>query len=213
MASIAAVQPVHVATWIEAGTGELAATENDYLEVSLSLGVEPAVLRAITQLESGGSGFVDGRPRILFERHYFHQLTNGQFSASNPEISSPAPGGYGPPGEHQYERLIQAMALDCGAALAATNWGLFQILGMFATKAGFECVDEFVAAQMDSERGQLDAGATLIKANPVMTEALRQKNWARFAALWRGPGSRDQYRTRLANFYAEASQHEQIHEE
>jgi hypothetical protein len=151
--------------------------EGDYHEVSASLGVESAVLRAIVQIESGGSGFDAGRPKIKFERHYFHQLTNGQFSASNPEISSVASGGYGPTFEHEYIRLTQAMALDCGAALAATSWGLFQILGMMAAGAGFRYVDEFVTAQMDSERGQLEAGARLITANPAMADALRQKDW------------------------------------
>ena len=44
----------------------------DIPAVADSLGVETAVLRAVLSVETGGSGFdASGRPKALFERHYF----------------------------------------------------------------------------------------------------------------------------------------------
>jgi hypothetical protein len=46
------------------------------------LGIGEAEMRAVLAVESLGSGFLaDGRPKILFERHWFHRLTGGRFSA------------------------------------------------------------------------------------------------------------------------------------
>ena len=75
-------------------------TAIDLKEVAASLGIEPASLYAITAAASSGYGFVAGRPKVLFERHIFHRLTGGHFSESNPDISSPMPGGYGSGGLH-----------------------------------------------------------------------------------------------------------------
>jgi hypothetical protein len=60
-------------------------------------------------VETSGCGFLpDRRPQILFERHIFHRLTNGRFDDS--DISDPTPGGYGPSGAGQYDRLARALS-------------------------------------------------------------------------------------------------------
>jgi len=46
--------------------------QGNLLAMSQQYGVEPAVILAIQQVESGGNGFFsDGRPKILFEGHIF----------------------------------------------------------------------------------------------------------------------------------------------
>ena len=54
-----------------------------------SLVVGAAELWAVVSVETSGCGFLpDKRPKILFERHLFHRLTDGQFDDTNPGIST-----------------------------------------------------------------------------------------------------------------------------
>ena len=56
-----------------------------------SLGVGAAELWAVMSVETSGCGFLpDKRPKILFERHLFHRLTDSEFDDSNPEVSNAA---------------------------------------------------------------------------------------------------------------------------
>ena len=48
-------------------------------------------------------------PRPVLPRS---SVTDGAFDDSNPEISHPTAGGYGPGGAHQYDRLAEAIGCD-----------------------------------------------------------------------------------------------------
>jgi N-acetylmuramidase/Putative peptidoglycan binding domain len=111
-----------------------APTEADYLRFAEGLGIDAATIKAVIEVEavaaSLDSGFLkDGRVKILFERQIFSGFTHGQYDESHPNVSSPTRGGYGVAGEAQYDRLAEAFALDQDAALNATSWGRFQIMG------------------------------------------------------------------------------------
>src|SRR5688572_3325692 len=97
-------------------------------DAAKKLGCEVAAVRAVIDVESRGGFLSDGRPKILFERHYFSRLTKRKFDASHPGVSNGQWGGYGAGGAHQYDRLNQAAALDRDAALHSASWGLFQIM-------------------------------------------------------------------------------------
>lgn len=164
--------------------------------------VELAAIRAVDEVESRGSGFTsDGKVRILFERHKFHQFTNGRFSASHPKISSPKAGGYGATGAHQYARFSEAFALDPDAAMKSASWGRYQIMGFNHNWAGFKTVDEFVDAMKVSEDEQLKAFVRVIKGWGLATE-LRNKDWAGFARQYNGAGyKRNKYDEKLETAY------------
>jgi hypothetical protein len=121
------------------------------------LGVKAAEIWAVLTVETMGSGFLpDRRPQILFERHIFRRETDGAFDATAPEVSSPAAGGYGALGAHQYDRLGQAIRLDRQAALRSTSWGIGQVMGFNAGRAiggGLPEVLDGVAAVSDDSRG------------------------------------------------------------
>jgi hypothetical protein len=136
-------------------------------------------------VETSGCGFLaDRRPQILYERHIFHQLTGGQFDDG--DISDPTPGGYGPEGAHQYDRLAAAIQLDRTAALKSASWGIGQILGKNFALAGFPDVETMVAAMSDSEDKQLAAvGSFLISTNLQLP--LRAHDWTTFARGYNGP--------------------------
>jgi hypothetical protein len=70
------------------------------------LGADAADLWAVIGVETSGCGFQpDRRMKILFERHVFSKTTNHRFDADFPDLSNVVPGGYGPGGAAQYDRL------------------------------------------------------------------------------------------------------------
>jgi hypothetical protein len=149
---------------------------------SISVGVQE--VWTVLGVETSGCGFLpDRQPEILYERHIFHQLTGGRFDDG--DLSDPRPGGYGAGGTHQYERLRAAIALDRGAALKSTSWGLGQVLGKNFRDAGFDDVEQMVQAMMDSEDAQLAAVSAFILRNRL-DRALKTHDWTSFARGYNG---------------------------
>jgi hypothetical protein len=177
-------------------------TESAFRSAAEELGVEPAVIKAVDEVESRGDGFLpDGRVKILFERHKFHHFTHGKFSASHPDISSPKSGGYGKAGAHQYARFSEAFALDPIAAMKSASWGKFQIMGFNHEAAGFKTVGEFVDAMKVSEDEQLKAFVNLIKSFGLVGE-LRAHDWASFARQYNGAAyKKNNYDAKMAAAY------------
>jgi hypothetical protein len=151
------------------------------------LGCAPEALWSVLSVETSGCGYLrDRRPKILFERHYFHKLTAGHFDAIDPDVSAPSGGGYGASGDHQYVRLHSAMQLDREAALKSASWGLGQIMGANHQAAGFPTVGAMVEAFVLSEDEQLRGMATFV-AGSGMKAALAGKDWQGFARRYNGP--------------------------
>lgn len=169
------------------------------------LGVPLAAIRSIIEVESRGGFDAQGRPRILFERHYFHRLTRGRYSASYPDISHPRWGGYGR-SSAQYDRLAKAVALDRDAALRSASWGAFQIMGDNHAAAGFGDIETFVAAMMEGEDRHLEAFASFVESQGI-ADSLRRRDWAAFARRYNGPAYRkNRYDTKLAAAFARHAQ-------
>lgn len=177
-------------------------TEEDYKKASKIIGCEVAVIKAVAKVESNGGGFnSDGTPKILFEGHWFHKLTNGKFSNwLNRNISYPKwiRTFYN---ENQHKRLHKAVLLDRDAALKSASWGKFQIMGFNYDKCGFKNVQQFVNAMYKSEGAQLEAFVNFIKSMNLDDE-LRNKNWSRFAYFYNGKGYKsNKYDTKLQEAY------------
>lgn len=71
--------------------GNAAALSIDGLtKVAGDLAVYAAEIWAILAVETSGCGYLpDRRPQILFERHIFHRLTNGEFDDGLVSDASP----------------------------------------------------------------------------------------------------------------------------
>lgn len=151
------------------------------------LDVPAATFWAVMAVESRGFGFLaDRRPKILFERHVFHERTGGRFSAAHPDISNKKSGGYGGAGAPQFERLSKAIALDRKAALESASWGLGQVMGYNARTAGFSAVEEMIAAMVDEEDQQMAGMVSFISENDL-AKLLKQQRWEDFARRYNGP--------------------------
>jgi len=152
--------------------------------VADSLGVHAPEIWTVLAVETSGCGYLaDRRPQILYERHIFHRLTNGEFDDG--DISDPSPGGYGPSGAHQYDRLAAAISENRTAALQSVSWGIGQIMGENFVSAGFQNVEDMVAAMSESEDRQLAAmGSFLI--GKKLRAALQTHDWTTFARGYNG---------------------------
>src|ERR1035437_7175065 len=121
-------------------------TEQNFKDAANTLPIEVAAIKAVSEVESNGSGFFSNdAPKILFEAHSFHTLTNGEYDASHPNISSPVWNKalyYG--GIREYDRLNIAKTLNETAALQSASWGKFQIMGGNFKKCGYANVQDFV---------------------------------------------------------------------
>lgn len=176
----------------------------DFERAARRLACEVAAVRAVAEVESGGrAGFLaDKRPKILFESRWFHKLTQGRFDAAHPDISTPSWVRNYKGGAAEYERIAAAAALDREAALKSASWGMFQILGVNHRVCGFDSVEAFVAAMMDSEGAHLDAFVGFVVSNRLDDE-LRDRRWADFARGYNGPGfAQNRYDEKLAKAYA-----------
>ncbi len=179
--------------------------DSDYLAAAALIGCEVAAIKAVSITETGSSGsyFIkdgdDKTPAILYERHYFHNRTNGSYSSTHPEISNSNPGGYGAYSS-QYKKLLKAYALDSTAALKSASWGRFQIMGSNHAAAGYATVEEFVSDISKSEKNHLKAFVNFIKADPVLSSSIISKDWLKFALRYNGP-NQDGYDTRMEQNY------------
>jgi len=176
----------------------------DFVAAAAALGCTVPTIRAIAKVEASRTAFDDlGRPTILYERHLFHKLTGGVFGAQHPDLSNPEAGSYGTFAS-QYGRLERAYALDADAALKASAWGTFQILGLNHADAGFAAVADFVRAMCQNEGDHLRALVSFIRANPGMQTALRNRDWTGFARRFHGPAyHKSNYDQRIADAYWE----------
>lgn len=156
-------------------------------EAATTAGIGSAELWAVISVETSGCGFLpDRRPKLLFERHVFHRLTQGRFDADDPDVSQPTAGGYGLPGDHQYQRLAAAAQFDRQAALKSASWGLGQVLGENFAATGFAGIEDMVAAMVEDEDKQLLIMAKFVK-NQGMATALQTHDWQIFARRYNGP--------------------------
>ena len=169
-----------------------------------SLGVEPAVVRAVAEVESRGSGFLpDGRPVILFEGHQFSKRTGGVYDPTYPTISYPRwTKAHYLGGAREYERFDIASHLNELAAMQSTSWGAFQIMGFNSAACGFDSVRQFVEAMRESADRHLLAFVEFVKSNGLAGH-LRRMAWADFARAYNGAGyAANRYDEKLAAAYA-----------
>jgi len=196
-------------------------TASDYARAAQAIGVTPAHIYALVEVEGGAGwftdvraeilaldgpgGFIDGRlPKILFEAHWFSRFTEGRFDQSHPNVSSPKwnralyVGGQG-----EWRRLHNAMELDRTAALQSASWGIGQIMGFNHLKAGYSTVEQFVQAMKRSEAEQLMAMVTFVKNSGLADELARISTDGRpFARAYNGSGyAENEYHTKLEAAY------------
>ena len=176
--------------------------QSDFIDAADELQVPVAVVKAVCEVEAPRGGFLryNNEPVILFERHKFHQFTEGKYTKQHPDISNPRPGGYlGYKQEHL--RLQEATNLDREAALKSASWGRFQIMGFNYKLCGFSKLQNFINAMYHSEKSQLDAFVKFIKSVKLQDE-LQRLDWHGFSRAYNGKNYwKNNYAERLEKAY------------
>lgn len=168
---------------------------------------------AIAKVESGGrdafwrlsSGDGAHIPAILYERHYFSDLTGGKYDEAHTDISWPS--GYRKKSllgtadkkmrDHKVEaadvysdyatsylRLINAYRLNANAALQSCSWGKFQIMGQNFKLCGMRSAEDFVKKMCESESGQIQLLTGFIRKKPLAWKNPKNKALGKEISLW-----------------------------
>lgn len=173
-------------------------SEEAFIQAAKKIGCRVAMIKAFAQVESGKDGaFLDtGEPVILFERHKFHNFTNGRYGGEivkDPEIplevsliSAPKSGGYGPV-SIQHKKLHHASKFDRDAALKSCSWGLFQIMGFNYALCEFDTLQQFINAMYESVDRHLETFVQFILSNKHLRQALVEEDCTDAARIYNGP--------------------------
>ena len=178
-------------------------TDVDYNKAAIILGVDVATIKAVAEIESKGEGFLNnGKPKILFEGHWFSKFTGGAHDKDNPTISYKTWTKKNYLGnEKEYSRLNAAISLDKAAALKSASWGKFQIMGFNHKQCGYQDVESFVTDMYKSEHYHLMAFVRLIKSMKWDAQ-LKAKDWKGFAKKYNGPGyEKNKYDIKIQQAY------------
>ncbi|QGF21054.1 endolysin muramidase [Pectobacterium phage MA12] len=188
----------------------MALTQDDFNKAAGRLSIPVAAIQAFAEVESNGSGFIDGqRPKVQFEPHVMYKrlITNkgGAFAdyalGKWPTLVSTKMGSYQSLNKEDEDMGRAAVEIDRRSALESSSWGAYQVMGYHWKACGYASIQEFVNAQY-SDAGQLDTLVRFLLANPGILKAIRQKNWARAAELYNGSGYKaNKYDTKLAAAY------------
>ena len=126
-------------------------------------GASVAQIQTVAHVESRGGGYDrQGRPKILFERHYFHRITRGRYRKFAPDLSHPRWGVYGK-SSAQWGRLMRACRFDPDAAFRSCSWGAFQTMGDYFDEFGHETPWDLAYSMTESEYGHYQALADYIE--------------------------------------------------
>jgi hypothetical protein len=185
-------------------------TNNELYLLATANGIEPAALKAVQIVETGGrSGFITKQhPTILFEGHIFWQqlkrvgiapkrYVKGREDILYPKWDKTKYLG----GVREYGRLHAACAINTEAAYRSTSWGMFQILGINYGWCGELTITEFVKKMTYSEYHQLMLAINFMR-NSGLLKLLAKHDWIGFARHYNGTEyAKNRYAQRLAEAY------------
>lgn len=185
-------------------------TETNFTAAAKTILCEPAAIKAVTEIESGGSGYLqDGRLRILFEGHQFYaNLKRRNYDVAKlaqnhtysnilyPHWDKTKYKG----GAAEWGRLLLAATIDKAAAYESASYGLFQIMGFNSKLCQFNDVFSFVDFMKASEFNQLICFLRFVQARGL-ADALTKKDWTTFARGYNGSGQVDYYANKIKAAY------------
>lgn len=168
------------------------------------LGCDVPVVLAVRDVEAGPRGFgADMRPLILYEGHIFSKLTGHRFDKSHPQVSWPRwdKTRYFKDQAARWQQWDRAATLDRAAAIGATSFGLFQVMGFNARDCGWRDEESFFASMCLDEGEHLRAFVGYVIANGLADE-LRRHDWVNFALGYNGPrAAENRYAEKMAKAY------------
>ncbi len=185
-----------------------AVTDDDIERFAQMLGDKStARVRAVAEVETSGSGWnTDGSPKILYERHYFWQMTNGRTGVQ--WFAAPSNGDYTLDANKNaindsWEKMAAASYYDARAAFKSVSMSSFQIMGKWHKELGYNEPWEMLWDITNSEAKHYELMVKWIILNGKKKEFLAISGNAEtcraFALFWNGKTYADKgYHTKTA---------------
>jgi len=159
-------------------------TKQQVTDIATKYGLTYAQLRAFIEVESGGSGFINGKLVIQFEPSWFRKKApfapSGKWSINKVENQA-----------KEWIAFNDAFAKNPDAAMQATSIGLPQIMGFHFGRLGFHSVGAMWDDFKKGEYQQVDGLAKFINTDARLKAALKALNFHRVAELYNGSGYMD----------------------
>lgn len=190
-----------------------AVTDETINRIALELGEKNSTrIRTVGEVEAGGAGWDKaGFPTILYERHYFWQLTKGRVGIT-PFSNSQRSQKYTIDADKDeindsWENVAAACYYDARAAFQSFSMSKFQIMGKWYDKLGYKEPWEMALAVSKDEGVHYELLAKWIKYNGKLAafKAISASAAAcqPFAEFWNGSAyAKHNYHGRLAGAYA-----------
>lgn len=154
--------------------------------------IEPAKIKAVTIVESGGKGFyIKGKYTdeliVRFEGHWFRKFTNGKYDKSHPTLSYAdwKLGNKYNRGINEFGRFLEAYKLDPQAAWLSTSWGMFQTMGFNYKACGYDSVKAMIIDYYEGEDKQLEGFLNYCEDKDILDD-LREGRFGIFARVYNG---------------------------
>ncbi|WCM61100.1 N-acetylmuramidase domain-containing protein [Paenibacillus polymyxa] len=189
--------------------GSVAEFKKKYGDVIKKLGaelnVDPNLLGAVILVESGGSGFVNGKLKIRFEVHHFVKYPTSLFSFGKPTYK-----------EHryrenpkmewkkvhtgkqssEYDTLNFAITQNEEKAYRAISMGLTQILGSNYNALGYKSAKEMFQKFSTGHEEQIKGFVLFIK-DANLVKKLQKNDLRGFVSGYNGKGNIEHYTKKL----------------
>lgn len=182
--------------------------DDAYWKAADTLKVHPAALKAFAKVEAAGNGFlVDGRPKILYERHWAYRLLDKagrdvkSMEALIPRIVNSSAGDY-LADSGSWQKFEIMFMMDPDVAIQSCSWGTFQIMGFHFRRLGFLSPTEMMNAAYVSADAHLDMLVNFIKTDKELHKALTDQKWTDVAVIYNGSGQKG-YDARLKTAFEE----------
>lgn len=166
-------------------------TKEHLKQAAALLEVDVPTIMAVDTVESSGKGFLRSkRIKIKFEGHKFFKYAKNRDSLrkKHPTICYPDFTQRFSPSdsEEEYRRFSQAFQLDPEAAMMATSWGKFQMMGFNYKIVGFESVGDMVDYLKKGEAEQLEVFCRFLLSEGLHIY-LQREDYESFARGYNGP--------------------------
>lgn len=124
----------------------------EVVSVAKEFGVDPLDVKAISIVESSGSGFYttqgvwQAQLKVRLEGHKFRKYTKGKYDRSHPNLSYPYTRNDRnvKVGQAEFGRFITAAQLDVQSAQLASSWGMFQTMGFNHESCGYDSAADMI---------------------------------------------------------------------
>lgn len=169
-----------------------AMTQDERTQAILKLAAErnipPAVALAIFTIESGNTGFSNGRMVIRFEPGYYKKFAGQSIDVKRGGQSA------------EWDNFTRASAIDPEAAMKSISMGSSQIMGANFKMIGYPTVKAMFDAFSTDENAHIRGFFDFVRAAGI-EDAARAGDWTTFARKYNGPAQKG-YDSKMAAQYA-----------